>query len=115
MLLILLDSYLHTLYRHMLTMYYQSPESNGQTEENAMRSMPWPGLMALFKKACKIEDLTNTAAYTNAASALPTPPRVFHSPSMDNRNSRNPQDVASAPFTVSQLNRKGYLSPQEDM
>ena len=53
MLLILLDKYLPTTYRHMLSMYYQSPESNGQTEENAMRSMPWLGLMALFKKACK--------------------------------------------------------------
>ena len=71
MLLILLDEYLPALYCQMLTMYYQSPESNGQTEENAMRAMPWARLMVLFKKACMIEELARTAAYT--ASAFTTP------------------------------------------
>ena len=40
MLLMILDQYLHSLYGQMLTMYYQSPESNGRTDENAMRAMP---------------------------------------------------------------------------
>merc|ERR1712105_295996 len=64
LLLILLDTYLLKTYRHMLSMYYQSPESNGQTEENAMRSMAWTRLMALFKKACKIVNVSNTLAFT---------------------------------------------------
>ena len=59
----ILDQYLHTLYNRMLAMYYQSPESIGRTDENAMRAMPWAAMMTLFKKAYKIEDLEYTAKF----------------------------------------------------
>ena len=47
----------------MVEIYYQSPESNGQTEENAMRAMPWAELMEHFKKSYKIEEVKRNAAY----------------------------------------------------
>ena len=81
MLLIILDEYLPAIYRQMVEMYYQSPESNGRTEENAMRAMPWARLMALFKKAYKIEELARNAAYTASVFTTPPPPfaaRVFY-------------------------------------
>ena len=107
LLLIILDKYQPAIYRQMVEIYYQSPESNGQTEENAMRAMPWAGLMALFKKACKIEDLKNTAAYTNAASATHTPSSHVPQPTSGQQKQQDPQDAASAPFTDSHAARDG--------